>query len=137
MVPDYPSVIGSVDAAKQGMGGVLFAPRHPPTLWRAAFLPDIQACIVSFDSPKGDLTNSDLEQAGILAHADIATSLYDLRELTLSTLNDNSAAVSRNRKGAIMSDQAAAYLCRLSSLHRQHHRYCHEVSQIQHQNTPK
>ena len=75
--------------------------------------------------------NIDLEQAGILAHADIAASPYDLRELTLSTLNNNSAAISRNRTGAITSNQVAAYLCRLSSLHRQHHRYCHEVSHIQ------
>ena len=38
--------------------------------------------------------NSNLEQAGILAHADMATSLYNLQELMLSTLNDNSAAIS-------------------------------------------
>ena len=61
----------------------------------------------------------------------MAASLYDLWELTLSTLNDNSAAISRNQKGAITSDQAAAYLCRLSSLHCWHHCYCHEVSHIQ------
>ena len=33
IVPDYPSVIGSVDAAKPGMGGVLFAFGKPPTMW--------------------------------------------------------------------------------------------------------
>ena len=33
IVPDYPSVIGSVDAAKLGMGGVLFAPSQPPAMW--------------------------------------------------------------------------------------------------------
>ena len=86
--------------------------------------------IVTYDNPGGDLTNSDLEQAGILAHANVAASLYDLQELTLSTLNDNSAAISRNRKGAITSNQAVAYLCHLSSLHHWHHHYCHEVSHI-------
>ena len=30
---DYPSVIGSVDAAKPGMGGVLFTPGQPPAMW--------------------------------------------------------------------------------------------------------
>jgi hypothetical protein len=30
VVPDYPSAIGAVDAAKAGMGGVVFAPGHPP-----------------------------------------------------------------------------------------------------------
>ena len=63
----------------------------------------------------GDLTNSDLEQAGILTHADVAASLYDLQELTLLTLNDNSAAIFHNWKGAITSNQAAAYLCHLWS----------------------
>ena len=53
VVPDYPSVIGLVNAAKPGMGGVLFAPGHPPTLWRAAFLLDIQVCIITYDNPGG------------------------------------------------------------------------------------
>ena len=62
-VLDYPSVIGSVDAIKLDMGGILFAPGHPPTLWHATFPPDIRECIVSFDNLSGNLTNSDLEQA--------------------------------------------------------------------------
>ena len=78
----------------------------------------------------GDLTNRDLEQAGILAHAHVAASLYNLRELMLATLNDNTAAVSRNHKGAVTSDCAAAYLCHLSSLHQRHHHYYHEVLHI-------
>ena len=53
VVPDYPSVIGSVDTAKPGMGGVLFTPGYPPTLWRASFLPDVQARIVTYDNPGG------------------------------------------------------------------------------------
>ena len=47
----------------------------------------------------------------------MATLLFDLQELTLATLNDNVAAISRNRKGTITSDQATTYLCHLSSLH--------------------
>ena len=96
VVPDYPSVIGSVDATKLGMGGILFTPGHPPALWHATFPPDIQECIVLFDidNPSGDLTNSNLEQASILAQADMVASLYDLWELTLLTLNDNSATIS-------------------------------------------
>ena len=130
IVPDYPTVIGSVDASKAGMGGVIFAPGKAPTLWRAMFPLDIQDRIVSMENPKGDLTNSDLEQAGVLAQADIASLLYDMQELMLTTLSDNTAAISRNHKGAITSNQAAAYLCRLSSMHQCHYRYCHEVSHI-------
>ena len=122
MVPDYPLVIGLVDTAKQGMGGILFAPGHPPTLWHATFPPKIQQCIISVNNPLGDLTNSNLEQAGILTQANVAASLYDLRELTFATLNDNSATITQNWKGAITSDHAAAYICHLSSsLHHWHH----------------
>jgi hypothetical protein len=128
VVPDYPSVIGAVDSAKPGMGGVLFAEGEALIMWRAQFPEDIQQWIVSSNNPTGDLTNSDLEQAGVLAQADIANTTYDLRDRRLATLNDNTAAVSRNRKGALTSDQAGAYLCRMTSLHQRHHRYCHVVS---------
>ena len=33
MIPDYPSALGSMDAAKTGMGGIIFTPGHPLTLW--------------------------------------------------------------------------------------------------------
>jgi predicted metal-dependent HD superfamily phosphohydrolase len=78
----------------------------------------------------GDITNSNLKQAGVLGQADIAACLFNLRELMLATVNDNVAAVSRNHKGAVTLDQAATYLCQLSSLHRHHHWYYHEVSHI-------
>ena len=78
VVLDYPLVLGLVDATKLGMGGILFAPGHPPTLWHATFPSNIQECIVSFDNQVGDLTNSDLEQASILAQANVAASLYNL-----------------------------------------------------------
>ena len=61
IVPDYPSVISSVDAAKPGMGGgVLFAPGKPLALWCARFPEEVQRRIVSTANAAGDLTNSDL-----------------------------------------------------------------------------
>ena len=90
VVPDYPSVISSASGCRQaGHEGILFAPRHPPTLCQATF----QQCIISVKNPSRDLTNSNLEQASILAQVDVAASLYNLWELTLATLNDNSAAI--------------------------------------------
>ena len=130
IMPDYPSTIGSIDTTKTGMGGVIFTPGQLPTLWQVTFPTDIQARIVTTESMTGDLTNSDLKQAGVLSQADVAVSLYDLQELTLATLNDNTATVSCHHKGAVTSDRAAAYLCRLSSLHQRHHCYSHEVSHI-------
>ena len=85
---------------------------------------------MSFSNPHGDLTNSDLEQAGVLGQADVANEQFDLRELTLATLCDNIAAVSRNRKGSLTSTGPPANMCRSSSLHRRHYRYYHEVSHI-------
>ena len=56
---------------------------------------DIQHRIISTTNTAGDVTNSDLEQAGVLAQqADMATFLFDLWELMLMTLNDNIATVS-------------------------------------------
>ena len=96
IVPNYPSVIGSVDAAKPSMGGMLFAPGKPLAMWCARFPEEVQCCIVSTANTVGDLTNSDLEQAGVLAQANMALHLFDLWELMLTTLNDNVAAISQN-----------------------------------------
>ena len=76
------------------MGRVLFTNGKAPILWQTPFPPDIQACIISTDNPNGDITNSDLEQAGILAQADVTNTVYDLRDWMLTTLNDNITAIS-------------------------------------------
>ena len=95
LVPNYPSAIGSVvDAAKSGMCGVLFAEGKQPLLWRLPFPPNIQAHIVSTKNQTGDITNSDLEQAGMLAQANVVNTVYDLRNWTLATLNNNIVAIS-------------------------------------------
>ena len=110
-MPNYPSVIGTVDAAQTGMGGVLFAKGKHPIMWHAMLPDDIQQRMVTIENTAGDITNSDLEQAGVLTQANVVNNLYDLRDCTLATLNDNVAAVSRNQKGALTSDGAGAYLC--------------------------
>ena len=100
-------------------------------MWQATSSDDVQCHIISTDNPTGDLVmNSDLEQAGVLSQADMVTLLFDLLELTLTTLNDNVAAVSQNCKGSITLDQATTYLCHLSSLHQHHHCYHHKVSHM-------
>ena len=111
IVPDHPTIVGASDAAKAGMGGVFFAPGERPVVWRHPFPAAIQSELVTEANLAGRLTNSDLEQAGVLAQAMMANSLFDLRECTLFTLSDNTPAVSRFRKGSVTSDQAAAYLC--------------------------
>jgi hypothetical protein len=110
------------------MGGGFFADDKEQIMWHAEFPEDIQERIlVLLNDPTSELTNSNLEQAGVLAQADMANMIYDLWNWTLATFNDNMAAVSHNRKGVVTSNQAGAYLCQMSSLHCRHHRYCHEV----------
>ena len=128
IVPNYPSVIGSINATKSGIGGVLFADGKAPILWQAPSPSDIQTCIISTDNLNGDITNSDLKQAGMLAQANVANTVYDLHDQMLATLNDNVFAISLNKKATITSDQSATYLCCLTSLHCCHHWYYHEVS---------
>ena len=123
-------MIGSIDDTKSGMGRVIFADNKSPILWHAPFPPEIKAHIVSTDNPNGDITNSDLEQAGILAQANVMNMVYNHCDCMLTTLNDNIAAISQNKKGAITSDQSATYLCCLTSLHCHHHWYYHELSHI-------
>jgi hypothetical protein len=124
IVPDLPSGIGAVDAAKPGMGGVWFIDGAAPILWRAPFPIHIQQRLVTDTNPTGDLTISDFELAGVVAHQDILAQSFDARARTFTILNDNSPAVSRVSKGSITSRDSAAYLLRLSSLHQRHHRYC-------------
>ena len=130
LLPEHPTVIQAVDAAKAGMGGVIFCEGEAPILWRQPFPPEVQRRVVSADNPSGDLTNSDLEQAALLAGADVANRAYDLRELTLGSLSDNTPAISRKHRGTVTAASPAAYLCRSSSAHQRHYRYHEETSHI-------
>jgi len=123
IIPDALAAIGPVDASGQGMGGVWFTVDHQPIVWRARFPPDIQSRLVSFDNPTGDLTNSDFELAGVVAHQDILAQHFDVRDCTIGILNDNTPAISRSKRQSITTRDAAAYLLRTSSLHQRHFRY--------------
>jgi hypothetical protein len=130
IVPDEPAGVGSCDAAGKGMGGVWFVDSGCPVLWRAPFSAHIQNRLVSFSNPHGDITNSDLELASVVAHQDILVQHFDARESTFSLLNDNTPAVSRSRKGSVTSRSAVAHLLRLGSLHQRHHRYLLQYDHI-------
>jgi hypothetical protein len=58
-----------------GMGGVHFVPQQDgsihPILWQGPFPEDIQQRLVTFDNPKGDINNSELELATSVAQHDI------------------------------------------------------------------
>jgi len=138
VVPTPPSYIGAMDAAKAGMGGVWFPPGpavplsiHPrrknslqdPCPWRSPFLKLIQQAIVSSANLLGDISNSDLELCGTVAHGDILASTVPVAHLTTCNLSDNTPAVDGCTKGSTTTTGPAAYLLLVSSLHQRHFRY--------------
>jgi hypothetical protein len=132
IVPTAANFVGTVDAAKAGAGGVWFPPEcpssdtpvHPPIAWRHAFPDSIQARIVSYSHPTGDITNSDLELFGVIAHQDVLAQAVDVCEHTLCTGSDNTPAVSWHTRGSTTTVGPASYLLRESSLHQR--QFCYQ-----------
>ena len=108
IIPDTPVCIGAHDAAGQGAGGVWFTPDRN-LVWRACFPPDIIARLVSSDNPTGNITNSDLEQAGGVWHHMVLANQRDIRERTVQSACDNTPAVSRFRKGSVGRNRSAPH----------------------------
>ena len=123
IISDALGAIGSVDASGKGMGGVWFTVDGDPLVWREKFPDDIVNRLVSSSNPTGDLTNSDFELTGVVAHQDILAQAHDVREASVSVLNDNTPSISRSTKGSVTTRDPAAYLLRISSLHQRYHRY--------------
>jgi hypothetical protein len=125
VVPQIPSLVGTTDAAKAGMGGVYFDAHGQGYVWLHPFPKEVQSRLVSTENPAGTVTNSDLEQAGLLAQVSLMACQQDLRYTTVSNASDNTPAVARINKGAVSSDGPAAHLCNYACAHQRQHRYCH------------
>ena len=125
LVDSDPAFLGAMDASADGMGGVWLdtQQKRPPLMWRQKFPPEVTKAVVSWANPSGTLTNSDLEQTGLVCHPDILAQQHDLRERTICALSDNTAAVSRESRGSTSTDSPSAYLCRLAALHQRAYRY--------------
>ena len=123
-----------VDVAKPGMGGVWLpastSSHIPPVLWRAKFPQHIQDRLVSSSNPTGDITNSDLELAGLLAQQDIIAQLVNCRGRTILPLGDNIPMVAWHHKHSTTTTGSAAYLLRLNSIHQRHYRYVSKSNYI-------
>ena len=61
-------------------------------------------------------------QTTVVQH-DVIVQLFNVAEVTLTTLYNNTPAVFWNRKGSTTMTGPAAYLLRLQSLHAKHYRY--------------
>ena len=68
LVATSPDYIGILNASSHGVRGVIIRELSelPPTEFRFHWPPEISADIVSSTNPKGTITNSDLEMAGLL-----------------------------------------------------------------------
>jgi len=123
LVPELPDAIGTHDASGEGMGGVWFVDGARPIVWRQRFPAEVRDELISFQRPHGSITNSDLELAGAIAHADVLARNHDVRHRSLVSLGDNTPTESWMKKGSRTTNGPAAYLLRLASFHSRHHRY--------------
>jgi hypothetical protein len=138
LVAQEPAIHGAHDAARYGMGGVIFPPpQHMwrntkaaghPIVWRERFPPDVANDLVTSDNLTGRITNSDLELAGSLAQHDITAHHYDVRERTTHHATDNINTYSWQRRGSVSTNDVPAYLLRLQALHQRFHRYLPQPS---------
>jgi hypothetical protein len=80
---------------------------------------------VSKANPSGRITNSNLNQAGLLSQVSIISQNHDVAYATIADGSDNTPAVARITKGAVTSDGPAAHLCNYACAHQRQHRYCH------------
>ena len=127
-----PSIWQATDAAKAGMGGVVFdlTKRADPIVWRHPFSVEIQSRWVSDVNPRGDITNSDAELCGLIGGHDVCAQNYDVRHRNITTCCDNTPSVSWSLKGSVSRDSPVAYLLRLLALHRRFYRFVSTVTHI-------
>jgi hypothetical protein len=126
LVPTAPSDIGACDACRFGMGGVWFDALDPtaaPVLWRFRFPAHIAASLITSANPRGTVSISDLELAGVIAHKGILATHRDIAERTIWIASDNRAAVSWSNKGSSTSLTARAHLLRYNALQQRHFRF--------------
>ena len=55
----------------------------PPIVWRQHFPTHVARALITYTTPRGSLSISDLELMGVIAHNDILASARDVRERTM------------------------------------------------------
>jgi hypothetical protein len=118
-VAAWPDYIGIVDASSHGVGGVILSELSgvPPTVFRLQWPSDISNALVSFDNPKGLLTNSDLEMAGLLLlWLCLEGVAPNLAHKHVALFSDNSPSVSWVTRMAAKKSRVAAQLVRALAL---------------------
>jgi hypothetical protein len=115
----WPNFIGVVDASSHGVGGVIIGELSEclPTVFRLQWPPDITANVKSEANPKGTITNSDLELAGlVLLWLMMEHVCGPLTEKRIALFSDNSPTVSWVERMACRSSLVAQQLTRILAL---------------------
>jgi hypothetical protein len=131
LVPGHPTHIGACDAAKSGAGGVWFPYASQtnqsdydgePLVWRLPFPEEVQNEMVSWNNPRGRITNSeDMETAGTILHQDVLGDHALVAGETCHNYSDNTPSVTWRTKGSATTTKATAALLRYTALHRRRH----------------
>lgn len=118
LIPNRPDYIGYCDASGLGAGGVWLSGARglPPIVWRLEWPQDIRDRLVSFANPTGDISNSDLEMAGLLAHYLVLEHLVDLQFTHVAAWSDNTPTVSWANKLSSSKSMVASRLVRALAL---------------------
>ena len=119
LVVGWPNFIGVVDASSHEVGGVVIGELSEclPAVFRLQWPPDITANVKSEANPKGTITNSDLELAGlVLLWLTMEHVCGPLAEKRIALFSDNSPTVSWVQRMACHSSLVAKQLIRVLTL---------------------
>jgi hypothetical protein len=124
--PGPPAFLGYVDASGFGAGGVwISGTEHiPPTVWRMPFPPDVESRLVSHSNPKGDITNSDLEMAGVLLQWLVLEQIApaSLEHKHIGIFSDNTPTVAWATRLHSSKSKVAGHLLRALAIRQHAHR---------------
>ena len=115
LITGHPDIIGIVDAATEGVGGVVVGENMAivPTVFRLEWPEEVRALVITDDNPGGKITNSDLECAGgLLLWLVIEQVVPCLNNKHVGLLNDNSPTISWLKRMNSRHSKTAAALIR-------------------------
>ena len=119
LVGGWPDYIGVKDASLHGVGGIIVGENMEctPTVFRVPWPEKTKQDLVSTKNPKGRITNSDLEMAGLLLLFLVMEAICPKLLETYSALfNDNSPTVGWAKRMAAKGSLVAGQLLRALAL---------------------
>ena len=118
LVTGWPDFIGITDASGHGLGGVIIGEQRkvPPIVFRLQWPQDISDNIVSDANPNGEITNSDLEMAGLLMLWLVMEEVCEVKNAHVALFSDNSPTVHWVQRLAAKHSHVAMQLIRALAL---------------------